>query len=166
MADLDPLQAFRLIDARREDSPHRDQLTTLRQRGAGELLSAPDLVDETLGADFELVTHTGGASAVLDRAGAIAATARLGPVLVWGVIADLVADDAGIAMHGLLRTLAGTSLTTMTIAYFARFDGKQMTSEVVYLDAPSQATVADDVGLPPREQLRDLLGYRRDRQWS
>ena len=163
---MDPLQAFRVIDARLDRGLHHDQLTTLRQRLAGELLGSPDLVDETLGPDFELVTHAQGTTAVLDRASAIAATGRLRSVLVWGVIADLVADETAIAGHGLLRTLAGTSLTTMTIAHFARFDGKRMTSEVVYLDAPSRATVADDVGLPPREQLRDLLGYRRDRQWS
>ncbi len=160
---MDPLQAFRLIDARLDEGVHQDQLSTLRQRLAGELLGSPALVNETLAAGFELVTHTAGATAGLDRAGLMAAAGRLGSVLMWAELTDLAVDREIVAGQGLLRTLAGTSLTTMTIALFVRYDDDaRMTSEVAYMNPQSQATVPAGAGLPSREQLRDLLGYPKE----
>ena len=108
---MDPLQAFRLIDSRREQGLRRDQLMTLRRRLAGELLGDHRLVDETLAADFELVTHTEGKTAVLNRAALLTSVRRLGSgsALMWVELADLAVDNDVIAGQGLLRTLAGTS---------------------------------------------------------
>jgi hypothetical protein len=165
---VDPLQAFRVIDARLGPSAHRERLMTLRKRLAGELLGAPELVDATLAADFELVTHAQGITVVLDRSAVIASARGQGAAVMWLELADLAADHGVVAGHGVLRTLLGSLLTTAPLAFFIRFDGAAMSSEVLYLDAASETAAPPEAGIPSRELLRDLLGpdYAQGQRWS
>jgi hypothetical protein len=158
MAHLDPLGVFQLIDAKLKTSPHREQLSVLRRRLAGEVAGVPELVDETLAPGFTLVMQAGGARRVLGRDAVIAAARGSAAGLSWAEADDLVVDDGVIAGHGRLCTLAGTSVSSAPFAFFITFDGKLMTSEVLYLEAASQADAPDDA-LPTRERLRELLGY-------
>lgn len=167
----DPLQAFRLIDTTLESaalqgtapgaSARRGQLATLRRRVAGELLGAPELVDATLTADFVLVTHVRGHTAVLGRDAVLAAASGQGGAMTWVELADLAVDHGVIAGHGLLRTLGGSSLRTGPFALFIRFDGGLMSSEVLYMDAATQEVLPPDRAVPSRERLRELLDLRQ-----
>jgi cytochrome P450 family 142 subfamily A polypeptide 1 len=176
LADLpDPLQAFRLIDARRDTCVRRDQLLALRKRLAGELLGEPGLVAATLTADFQLTLHGPDHTMALDRAAIVASAARPGRVLTWLELAELAVDyragdygtrDLGagdhglIAGHGVMRTAFGTSLTTAPISFFIRLDGALMTAETVFLGVSSETALADGAVLPAREQLRAFLDSR------
>lgn len=162
----DLLQAFRLIDARLDTSAYREQLATLRRRLAGELFGAPELVDATLAAGFELVTHMQGWTAVLDRDAVLASARGQGAAVVWVELADLAVDRKVVAGHGVLRTMLGSSLTTAPLAFFIRFDGGLMSSEALYLDVASETATPPDAGIPPRGHLRDLLGYPEEPRWS
>jgi hypothetical protein len=160
----DPLQAFRLIDERlgagaeAGGGGHRERLVALRTRLAGELLGAAELVDATLASGFELVTHIQGWTSVLGRDAVLASARGQGEAMVWVELADLVLDQAVLAGHGELRTLSGPSLTTAPFAFFVRFDGALMSSEVLYLDAASETAVPPGAGIPSRESLRAFLG--------
>ena len=102
MAHLDPLGVFQLIDAKLKTSPHREQLSVLRRRLAGEVTSVPELVDETLAPGFALVMQAGGARRVLGRDAVIAAARGSAAGLSWAEADDLVVDDGVIAGHGRL----------------------------------------------------------------
>ena len=102
MAHLDPLGVFQLIDAKLKTSPHREQLSVLRRRLAGEVTGVPELVDETLAPGFALVMQAGGARRVLGRDAVIAAARGSAAGLSWAEADDLVVDDGVIADHGRL----------------------------------------------------------------
>jgi hypothetical protein len=171
------LQAFRLIDLRIAEGAHRDQLQSLKNRLAGELLGDADLVAETLAPDFELVTHVSGVTAVTGRDAIIAGIQGLGQAnagtLMWIELDALVCDRDAIAGHGALQTLGpdvddahpatsanpqGLRLTTMPLALFLRFDGNLMSSEVIYLDpAATRIEALTHASTPSPERLRDVL---------
>jgi hypothetical protein len=165
---VDPLQAFRLIDAKLDRDTHREQLTALRRRLAGELLGAAELVEATLAADFELVTHAQGRTTALNRDAVIASARGQGTAVIWVELADLAVEHGVVGGHGVLRTMAGSLLTTAPLAFFTRFDGRLMTSEVLYLDVASETPVPPEAGVPSRERMRDLLGldHAEGQRWS
>jgi hypothetical protein len=178
--EQDLLQAFRVIDDALGASACRGGLLAFRERLAGELLGEAERVATALGPGFELVTHAHGATTVTSRDAVIASIRALGETgaVIWAELDDLAADRGVVAGHGLLRTLTvaadggsegpGRSrLTTVPFAFFIRFDGELMSSEVLYMDAAaSQTIMLRDATMPSRERLRHLVDRGKGRPWS
>ena len=167
--DLDVLQAFRLIDSLLDAGPRRASLLALRDRLAGELLGDGDGVASTLAEDFVLRTVTGGSSTLTDRNALIASIRRQseadGEAMMWMELEDLVVEEAALAGQGTLRMLrsapgtpASAHVTSIPLAFFIRFDGVLMSSEVIFMEPPGpESTVLRTGPRPSNEQLRALL---------
>jgi hypothetical protein len=174
----DVLQAFRLIDQRLLDTPGHRGLRLLRERLAGELIGDADRVGTTLGPAFTLVTHAGASVTRTDRAALVETVHRQGrakgAAMTWLRLDDLVVEGGAIAGQGVLRTLltaplaqrqgwqdlgpADRCLTTIPLAFFIRFAGDLMTSEVLYLAADaSERTVLTNGSRPDPDHCLRLI---------
>jgi hypothetical protein len=167
-SELDELQAFRLIDSLLAAGPSRPSLHTLRNRLAGELLGDADRVASTLAVDFELRTVTSGSSTTADRQALIESVRRQGEgdAAMWMELEDLVVEETAIAGQGALNMLRpapaevepSAYVTSIPLAFFLRFDGALMTSEVIFMESPHpEATVLRTGPRRSREQLRAML---------
>jgi hypothetical protein len=175
---LDLLQAFRLIDSRLAAATSDRQLLALRDRLAGELLNDGDRVGATLADEFELVTITAGSRTTTKRNTLIESMERKSETgdnaLMWMELEDLVVDETAIAGQGTLRMLhpapevtaresdehgeGDASLTSIPLAFFLRFRGNLMSSEVIYMESPStEVTPLRRGALPTIEQLHALF---------
>jgi hypothetical protein len=155
------LHAFRDIDGK-----HGGPLiAVLRVRLLGELFGDADAVAATLEPDFELVMHTGAATATLPGSAVVQgvqAQAASG-VLMWTEFDDLVTDNDVVAGTGLLCSLlpGECALTTMPVAVFLRFTGDRMNSEVAFM-GQARTEVIEQGALPAPEALRRQLHPEKD----
>ncbi len=182
-SEVDVLQAFRFIDALLAAGPRRESLLALRDRLAGELLGDGDRVASTLADEFELTTVAGGSSTTTDRGALIASIGRQGDgdgegdgdgaAMIWMELEDLVVEESAIAGRGMLRMLGSTPgeptsgqravdlvsshLTSIPLAFFLRFDGALMTSEVIFMAGPLPESTVLRKELPSIERLRALF---------
>ncbi|MDT3443195.1 MULTISPECIES: hypothetical protein [unclassified Pseudofrankia] len=174
----DVLQAFRLIEQRLVETPEHSGLRLLRERLAGELIGDADRVGTTLGPTFTLVTHAGGSVTRTDRAALVETIHRQGSAkgaaMTWLRLDDLVVERDVIAGQGVLRTLltaalaqrqgwrdigpADLCLTTIPLAFFIRFAGDLMASEVLHLAADaSERTVLTNGSRPDPDHCLRLI---------
>lgn len=164
MMDLqhEVLQAFRLIDERLVQGPSDLTVRSLRRRLLGELLGDADLVSSTLAPDFVLTMHAGDQAATTSASSMIAGIRRQGEagVSIWMTLDDLVVELDVIAGNGLLHTFSAGAgkLSTLPLAFFIRFAGDRMTSEVAYMHATAARFSSPPEGaMPSVERLRSLL---------
>ncbi len=165
--DLDVLQAFRLIDSLLETGPRRASLLALRDRLVGELLSDCDRVASTLAEDFALRTVMGGSSTMTDRNALIASIRRQNETeaMMWMELEDLVVGETALAGQGTLRMRRAASeapasayVTSIPLAFFLRFHGGLMNSEVIFMETPGpESTVLRTGPWPSKEELRAQL---------
>lgn len=157
------VEAFDSLDERRRDGP---LIEVLRQRLLAELFGDGAGVAATLAPGFGLVMHAGDASMPLAAdavIGSVDAQAAA-EVLLWTEFDDLVVDATVVAGTGTLCRvhLAGATLTTTPLAFFLRFDGQLMASEVAFIGGHSETTGIDSDDLPSVERLRSRLGSNGD----
>jgi hypothetical protein len=157
------VEAFDRIGERRHDGP---LIEVLRQRLLAELFGDGAGVAATLASGFALVMHAGDASLTLAAdavIGSVDAQAAA-EVLLWTEFDDLVVDATVVAGSGTLcrMHLAGATLTTTPLAFFLRFDGKLMASEVAFIGGHSETTAIDSDDLPSVERLRSRLASSAD----
>jgi hypothetical protein len=157
------VEAFDRLDERRHDGP---LIEVLRQRLLAELFGDGAGVAATLAPGFGLVMHAGDASMTLAAdavIGSVDAQAAA-EVLLWTEFDDLVVDATVVAGSGTLcrAHLAGATLTTTPLAFFLRFNGQLMASEVAFIGGHSETTAIDTSDLPSVERLRSRLGSSGD----
>ena len=171
------LTSFGVVDDLVRTSPSPARLAGFRRRLVGELVFDADLVASTLTRGFELVSHAGGATTVSAGEAMVAGLQRQGEAggaSMWIDWHDLVMDGS-LAGHGQLVTLLsptsaaargisgvgpdGLVVTSCPIAFFVRFEGELMASEVLYMDPRQTVVTVHEVGtMPTAEQLLALVG--------
>lgn len=170
-------KSFAVVDGLIEHSSAPARLLGFRSRLLGELVYDADLVASTLNPGFELIVNAGGARAQTSGEAMVAGLRTQGATqgaAMWLDWDDLVIDDV-LAGHGELLTLLsptaaaargisgvapdGLAVTSVPIAFFVRFDGNLMSSEVLYMDPrQTKTTLLEAQSMPTPEQLLALVG--------
>lgn len=167
--------SFEVVDALAGQLLSPARVLAFRRRLLGELVFDGDLVASTLTPGFELVVNAGGARTLTSGA-AMVTGLRQGaeqPAAMWLDWDDLIMNGA-LAGHGQLVTLLspaaaatrgisglaadGLAVTSCPVAFFVRFDGDLMSSEVLYMDPRQTAvTLLENCPMPAPEQLLGMI---------
>ncbi len=158
----------RIVGAFDRLDEHRPEplVEILRQRLLAELFGDGAGVAATLAPGFGLVMHAGDASMTLAAdavIGSVDAQAAA-DVLLWTELDDLVVNASAVAGSGMLcrAHLTGATLTRTPLAFFLRFDGQLMASEVAFVGGHSETTEFESDDVPSVERLRSRLASRGD----